>query len=78
MITFAEGARMRCDEEGCDASQRVELVLLPTGGFGLNVPKTSAGKWQVLASPASPGQPYLARCPAHARTRIVTPQEGLQ
>jgi hypothetical protein len=53
---------MRCVEKGCDASQKVRLMLCPSGRF---VVSAVEGDWQVSA--VNGDGPYMCRCPAHHR-----------
>lgn len=65
MIKLADKVRMECDEPGCDTCLRVSLVLLPTGGFGIDVPASAVGRWQLVMDSSNPTMPYKARCHEH-------------
>jgi hypothetical protein len=65
MIRLSEKARMECDHEGCKTSLRVSLALLPSGGFGIDVPLHAVDKWQLTYDSNNPLKPYASRCPEH-------------
>lgn len=77
MIEANEKARLHCDERGCTESIRVGLVLMPTGGWGVHFPASAVNRWQLLGDKNNPMSPFQGRCPAHNKSRLVTPKPGL-
>jgi hypothetical protein len=68
MVQADLNAFMRCDENGCDEKQRVQLMLTASGGFAFR--PTEKEKWHITANTSGV---WLAKCPKHAPIVEPTP-----
>jgi hypothetical protein len=64
MIRLKLPAEMACEEEGCECTLPVKLVLLGAGTLAATWAPGAAKDWQV-GVPRNPGQPISTRCAKH-------------